>query len=77
MKQLQALSLALLLAAAVPAYSASDAATKPAAAASVPHDCGKAVKPHDHGAERGTRAPAGKAAKPSMGCDSPTPAADS
>jgi hypothetical protein len=66
MKHLHTGSLVLILACAIPAQAA-DTAMPAATAASMPHDCGMAMKGHDHGADRGTRAPAG-AQKAAMSC---------
>lgn len=49
-------------------------ATPPAPAASMPMECGKAMKAHDHGAERGL-APAAAKTMPCMGDSAEAPAA--
>lgn len=48
---------AALSASPVFAQQHPDAASMPMDGASMPHDCGKAIKRHDHGAEKGTPTP--------------------
>ena len=68
MKAYRLLPLAVLLAVSMPTWAADEAAKAPGPAASMPQDCAKVAK-HDHGADRGTRAPAGTSAKAARECD--------
>ena len=76
MKTLFSLSLAALIAAALPAIAQDQAATAamPAMAASMPHDCARSpMKRHDNGAERGLGVSASPSAM-SMPCSGDTAA---
>jgi hypothetical protein len=60
MPSIRTLALAFLTALSASAAFAQqhpDAASMPMAGASMPHDCGKATKRHDHGAEKRTPSP--------------------
>ena len=74
-------TLAISFVLATAALSAS-AQSQPAASASMPmsgnampHDCGKAIAKHDHGADRGTPSMQAKAAPCEPIAGAPTPAA--